>query len=635
MPDPHAYPEAPNGPLLLPAAMGTPKPTFAPIEQLARHEPTTPDIAKTMFIRVAMSDAACPDITSANAPSFYLRADSGDAVLINDRANRPNQTYPIFRRPGSDFYEYIGDGSAFLEGDNVFRLVVTINDPGGEHAWQLGIWNNDPTAERHFTWVVSGTDAEAAQPWLHVAPAEIRFEAFAGETPGKPVQITISNFGTAAATISEVTPRIEAPFAMSGLPATLKPNSSAIATVTFDVPNTPGDTGPAIFNFISSNKKDPGPFSKAHNNQISLRAHVRSNVVRRADLLWTVPVPGLSFTSAGVHGDRFIYGTHYGNPDIDRGSCWARKLSDGQELWQFKADGAIHWGVTVGPSGVAYFGVEDAARPNHSFIYALDAQFGRETWPRVSLDGRPGSSPVIVGTRLLVLLVTSNPNTSKVHAIDIETGRHLYTVDFPPNVFPGIVVQSATECWFVGLTIDSFNVMTQRLQTGVHHPPLAKITASKYTPDRVYYASGPDAANLTTVIAVDKSSWTTIWSAQVPDRCLELFASDELVIAVQSIGPDHKPVTFRALDAGSGAERWQYAAGNDDPKGLGLFVRNLFVTQLRRHESRVETVGIDTGTGHDVFRFEAEWSWGWIVSVNDSLLLSSHVRNILCLGLTT
>lgn len=121
MSDPHVYPEAPNAPLWLPAATGVAAPTFTGIQQLAAPDPSTPKIPKTMFIRVAMSGNICPGVTSATAPNFYLRADTGDAVLINNHTQPPNLTYVILRKPGGNPVDYVGEGSAFLESNNVFR----------------------------------------------------------------------------------------------------------------------------------------------------------------------------------------------------------------------------------------------------------------------------------------------------------------------------------------------------------------------------------------------------------------------------------------------------------------------------------------------------------------------------------
>jgi hypothetical protein len=127
MSDPHVYPEPPNGPLLAPAAAGAPDPTFTPIEQLAGQG----QAGRTMFIRVAMSGADCPGAISPTAPNFYLRADSGDPVLVNDHAPAPNQTYPIFHRPAHDLGDYIGEGSIFLEDQMCFESRSPSPTPTG------------------------------------------------------------------------------------------------------------------------------------------------------------------------------------------------------------------------------------------------------------------------------------------------------------------------------------------------------------------------------------------------------------------------------------------------------------------------------------------------------------------------
>ena len=169
--DPHVYPDPQLAPLTLPAAagVGAPSPTLIAVEQLAAPDPATPFVAKTMFIRVAMSGAPCASVTGPTAPNFYLKADTGDVVLINDHAKLPDQTYSIYHRPGSDPRDFVADGKVDLESDNVFRITVVFQDPAGNYAWQLGIWNNDTGASRGFTWVVSATLANTAQPWIDVA----------------------------------------------------------------------------------------------------------------------------------------------------------------------------------------------------------------------------------------------------------------------------------------------------------------------------------------------------------------------------------------------------------------------------------------------------------------------------------
>ena len=228
MPDPHVYPDPQLAPLSLPAAVGLPAPTFTPIEQLAAPDPSTPFIPKTMFIRAATSGAAASGPT---VPSFFLRADTGDAVLLN------NLTQVIYRQPGTNLADYVADAVVTAESNNVFRITVTFNDVAGNYAWQLGIWNNDAGAAREFTWVVSATLANTAQPWIHVGPTLLSWDVLINGV--KSDSVTISNKGTGAFTVSGVTPALPAQFVLGALPGVLNPNTSAPLTVTFNAPAAP------------------------------------------------------------------------------------------------------------------------------------------------------------------------------------------------------------------------------------------------------------------------------------------------------------------------------------------------------------------------------------------------------------
>ena len=277
--DPHVYPDPQDAPLRLPPAAGTVAPTFRPIEQLAANDPTTPWIAKTMFIRIAMSGLACATVSDAAAPSIYLRADTGDAVLLTLPGN---QTLPIYRSPGTSGADYVGDGRVSLEspsaGINVFTVVVTFNDSSGEFAWQLGIRNNDTAPPpREFTWVVSGTVANTAQPWIDVAPILLSWEVPVNESQAASVQI--SNKGTGPFTVTSVSPALPAGFVLGGLPAGgLNPGTAASLTVTVTGPAVPPEpNGVATANAIVSitpadnNARTAGA---GHNKQLSLSAKI-------------------------------------------------------------------------------------------------------------------------------------------------------------------------------------------------------------------------------------------------------------------------------------------------------------------------------------------------------------------------
>ena len=113
--------------------------------------------ARMMFLRVAM-------IGGTAAPSLFVRAGQGPAVAA------ATGTLPVFRatRPDGTGSSYVGDVFALPREGNVFRVLVGFA-AATEETWSLGIRNNDPGAERYFTWAVADSDAEAAQPWVDPA----------------------------------------------------------------------------------------------------------------------------------------------------------------------------------------------------------------------------------------------------------------------------------------------------------------------------------------------------------------------------------------------------------------------------------------------------------------------------------
>ena len=238
MPDPHIYPDPQLAALTLPAAAGVPAPTLTPIEQLAAPDPSTTFIPKTMFIRIAMSGAVCATVVSPTAPLIFLKADTGDPVLLNDHAQPPNQTHSIYHAPGTGLADYVADGLVILESNNVFKVTVSFQDLAGNFSWRLGIWNNDPGLPRDFTWVVSATLANTAQPWIDIEPPTLSWDVLINGSAGESVQI--SNKGTAAFTVTALAPALPASFALGALPAgPLNPGASAPLTVTFTGPAAP------------------------------------------------------------------------------------------------------------------------------------------------------------------------------------------------------------------------------------------------------------------------------------------------------------------------------------------------------------------------------------------------------------
>ncbi len=192
-----------------------------------------------------------------------LKADTGDVVLINDHSKLPDQTYSIYHRPGSDPRDFVADGKVDLESDNVFLITVVFQDPAGNYTWQLGIWNNDTGASRDFTWVVSATLANTAQPWIDVEPTIRSWD------------ILVNNKGTGPFTVNSVSPAFPAGFALGPLPVSLNPGGSAPLTVTFSGSgNSPGSNGgvTATTNLAITPADGTAGTSAGHNRQLSVSA---------------------------------------------------------------------------------------------------------------------------------------------------------------------------------------------------------------------------------------------------------------------------------------------------------------------------------------------------------------------------
>ncbi len=359
MPDPHVYPEAPSGPLLVAAAPPPPKPGVQTetnsgpqkIEQLAVADPSTPWVAKTMFIRVAMSGAPCLSAIDSTAPNIYLTANGGKAALINDHTVAEGSSQTIFipnPTPGQPPI-YVADGLAILDDKthNIFLITVLFQDAAGNYDWSLTIGNIDTASAREFTWVVSATKDLTAQPWIDVEPTTLAWDVLIGGSLGEPV--TISNKGTVAFTVKGLSAALPAGFTLGPLPGMLEPGKSASLTVTFagpPAPPAPDGTTKAVANVnIDPQDKTAGAFA-GHNNQLSLSALTQALEV----MILLDDSGSMSWTPKGKGG----------LPPKDPSSRWG-ELTDALNNEFFKLLG--FFGEGRGKFGIAIFPPTNPADP--------------------------------------------------------------------------------------------------------------------------------------------------------------------------------------------------------------------------------------------------------------------------------
>jgi hypothetical protein len=224
--DPHVYPDPQTAPLNLgPGATSA----AISIEQLTAPSLVPPN-DNFMYIRIGISDPAGALGAIANQPDVVLQADAGPPSPVLT----PN-TQTVFSGA-----TYIADASIARDpaANNVFIITIDFFPPAFKvHTWTITIKNKDAAA-RDFTWVVSGTEANTAQPWIDVEPTALAWDVLIKGTQSESVQIT--NRGTAPFTVNSVNPALPGSFTLGPLPpGSLNPGDSPPLTVTFTAPATP------------------------------------------------------------------------------------------------------------------------------------------------------------------------------------------------------------------------------------------------------------------------------------------------------------------------------------------------------------------------------------------------------------
>jgi hypothetical protein len=223
------YPSPPSAPLQI--NNGTSQDTA--IAQLAAPDPSAPEYAKMMYMRLAVSGANIPTLTDPTAPVVSLQSGTGAFIQLTIAPT------PIYNAPGTNLANYVGDVQIVFEGNNVFMInvgFVADTNP----TWMLRIANNSGS-NRLFTWVVGSTLPETAQPWIDVSPTSLSFDVLVGDTGGQSVQI--SNRGTATFTVTGLNPALPAEFTLGALPPALAPNTSAPLTITYAPASQPPPDG--------------------------------------------------------------------------------------------------------------------------------------------------------------------------------------------------------------------------------------------------------------------------------------------------------------------------------------------------------------------------------------------------------
>ncbi|GIH14139.1 VWA domain-containing protein [Rugosimonospora africana] len=251
----HVYPDPQTDPLSV-AAGAT---AFTPIAQLTGPPVVADSYNKMMFIRVAMFAGASP-------PTLLVKAGTGDPVAAT------TFTTAVYRQPGTNGADYVGDVQLLNDANNVYRIRMGFDRDTAE-TWQLGITNTDG-ASREFTWVVAQSESETAQPWIVVTPAALPYHSLVNQSIDQSVQV--SNKGTGSLSVTGVSPALPSGFAVStALPVAVDPSGTQSIAVTFTAPAAPPAPNGATLgtaNLTTSPADSTAGTSAGHNQQLSLTA---------------------------------------------------------------------------------------------------------------------------------------------------------------------------------------------------------------------------------------------------------------------------------------------------------------------------------------------------------------------------
>ncbi|MEU6667888.1 hypothetical protein [Streptomyces sp. NPDC046727] len=325
------FPDPPTAPLTVAAG----DITFTPISQLTGPSVPAGAYVKMMFIRVAMAGGSSP-------PELFIKAGTGAEVKITAL------TTAVFR--SDDLADYVGDVQQLSESGNVYRIRMGFDKDTTEE-WQLGIRNKDLSAAREFTWVVADSEAETAQPWIVVSPADHAFRVLTGDSLEQRVQV--SNKGTGPLIITSVAPALPAGFTLgSPLPLTVPPSGTAPLAIKFDAPGAPPAPDGKIKAMVALTATPPdttASSSAGHNQKVSLTA-----TVQRLEVVLLLDASGSMASDA--QGE-FV---PQGSPD----SRWSELSSATSQFLDLLA----HFGAARGSFGIARF---PAADPNNAATFDL------------------------------------------------------------------------------------------------------------------------------------------------------------------------------------------------------------------------------------------------------------------------
>jgi hypothetical protein len=226
-----------------------------------------------MFIRFTVLGAEDCEPPPSIDPTVILVSGGTDHPVTSVDAVQPTPVaaggaaFATVRRPGPG-----GRGVYLLE---LFKATQQPID------WQIRFRNNDPAAERRFTWVVADQEPQTRQPWID-APTTLAFEVPTGQVRSS--SFHVANCGTGRLDLNDRDgDDLGAGFVLATvMPHAVAPNSCAEMKITFAAPDTTG-TKTSVY-IVTSNDIKAQP-TAGHNQRVDLKATTRRPLWKPGDIL--------------------------------------------------------------------------------------------------------------------------------------------------------------------------------------------------------------------------------------------------------------------------------------------------------------------------------------------------------------
>jgi outer membrane protein assembly factor BamB len=288
-----------------------------------------------------------------------------------------------------------------------------------------------------------------------------------------------------------------------------------------------------------------------------------------------------------------------------------KKVSKFSRSWNVKYGGSILT-IPTEKNGVLIFSAAD------QYLYAVDWKTGEEIWRYRSSGIHNGSSPVIVGNKVIVGDFDCN-----VYSVDFNSGRLIWKfktggkIATTPVESEGIVYMGSQDGFLYALDLET-GCEIWRFNTGDE----IEATAAVYK-DRVFTGSFNGL-----IFCLDKKSGEEIWRFKTGG---EIINSQPFLVENSVLYFGSMDSYFYAVDVSGGKEIWRFRTGKYGNSGVGVSCEGKLYIACRDGI----VYALDQKTGEESWRFRTSDAMVWQkpVVTDKNIFVGSEDGNLYALNL--